>query len=301
MSSKTKRVMDSMGADMKSKWRNLVGACLTVPMVVVVANANAATGIIINGGSATMSNALGTTTRYDSFLPIETHQESVVLTQVDFTVTPTNRTVWFEMTPGFESLNEDFKFVVDTADGATFSKLWIDIWKPGGTVEAPYAPSGGNHVVYGPVPDEGVWGALSSNEGFGTPLPVPVSYAEASVANGERETVIVQVDQTNDATSVGTGKTLTVDMSGGQGDFGVYPDGTWYGFNDFGSYDPNSPVWFLGLSVDGPEALMTMDDLVGTGYAAVPIPAAFWMFGSALLGVVAIRRQQRVAGEAGRG
>jgi len=54
--------------------------------------------------------------------------------------------------------------------------------------------------------------------------------------------------------------------------------------------DPNTPFEFFGISIESVNGTVISTDIVNT---AVPVPAAVWLFGSGLLGLVGVARRRR--------
>lgn len=53
--------------------------------------------------------------------------------------------------------------------------------------------------------------------------------------------------------------------------------------------DPNTPFEFFGISIESVNGTVISTDIVNT---AVPVPAAVWLFGSGLIGLVGIARRK---------
>lgn len=53
--------------------------------------------------------------------------------------------------------------------------------------------------------------------------------------------------------------------------------------------DPSTPFEFFGISIEGANGVVVSTDIVNT---AVPVPAAVWLFGTGLLGLIGVARRR---------
>ena len=159
--------------------------------------------------------------------------------------------------------------------------------------------------VAGPLvtPFSSMIGVLDSTVFFDSPSGI-FTYAFAVSPNhdfiSEVNTVFAAIGLINDGTEVGFSfsSALAAGGTGTADDFAINldPDGTLdYETNGdfFGSGDT---ILFHFRSTLGPTAgfYNIINSSVGTaeGFAPVPVPAAAWLFGSALLGLAALRRRR---------
>lgn len=276
------------------KWTNLCGAFVSIPLAMMAVSADAATvnRVIQGDGFVFHSGNSG------GVIPVADPTFSGVdKTEIQFYVTADGpKTLWLEMNRSvFPGADEIFDITVIPYDATgsaglnpiSFSNVWIDIWKPGSSSALTGAP------------DPSFWGEplLGHANLIDKPLshgPYASERETTLTAGGDRE--VVNVSAGGPVTS-GVNPWFEVDMTPTAADFGADP--VWRGFHADETFSDDYPYWYLGVTVLDPtvnDVLIGLsDDITYAPANVVPIPAAVWMFGSALLGLVAVRRQRRTS------
>ena len=186
------------------------------------------------------------------------------------------------------------------ASAAAMTSASFDMFTPGGTAFAPDTAvtgsiGGGTWSVASPAPFFGVNWTAHGGTTFG-----PGTYSFATVEGGTYTGVVVGAGQVGGHILFDWGTSLNIDV------VNVWDVTTAGGVTTYSSTDVvvGSPAvdsldGIPGLSmIDGP-----FGSAVGAGYnanfnfttSAVPVPAAVWLFGSGLIGLVGVARRKKAA------